>query len=99
MSILVMARVWQDYPGSGGSELLALLALADWSDDDGQCWPSMGAIAEKTRLSRSQAQRIVHGLIADGFVLVVGNEAGGKPGSTRRYQINLAAMTGRMDAM
>lgn len=98
MSIAVMARVWQDYPGAGGSELLAMLALADWSDDEGRCWPSMTSIADKTRLSRSQAQRVVHGLITDGYLLVIGNAEGGKPGTTRQYRINLHALTGRMDA-
>lgn len=99
MSVRVISTVWDNYPGAGGSELLALLALADWSDDHGRCWPSMNAIAEKVRLSRSQAQRVVHGLIHDGFLRVVGNDAGGKPGSTRRYQINLEAMRGRVPAM
>ncbi|MGB3426142.1 MAG: helix-turn-helix domain-containing protein [Castellaniella sp.] len=98
MSIAVMARVWADYPGGGGSELLTLLALADWSDDAGRCWPSVAAIAGKARLSRSQTQRVVHGLIEGGFLRITGNETGGKPGSTRQYQINLAALTGRMDA-
>lgn len=88
MSVRVMSLVWDGYPG-GGSELLALLALADWSDDEGRCYPSMAAIADKTRLSRSQAQRVVHTLIGSGFVSVEGNESGGRPGSTRRYLINL----------
>jgi len=88
MSVRVMSLVWDGYPG-GGSELLALLALADWSDDDGRCYPSMSAIADKTRLSRSQAQRVVHNLIDSGFVSVEGNESGGRPGSTRRYLIDL----------
>lgn len=105
MSIRVMTHVWDSYPG-GGSELLALLALADWGDDAGRCWPSMAKIAEKTRLSRSQAQRVLHGLIDSGFVAVTGNKTGGKPGTTRQYQIRLdrltgsahATPTGRMDA-
>ncbi len=97
MAVRVLSMVWDGYPG-GGSDLLALLALADWSDDDGRCWPSMAAIAKKTRLSRSQAQRIVHQLIEDGFLAVTGNETGGAPGSTRQYQINLPKLTGRMDA-
>lgn len=98
MSIRVMSLIWDAYPGGGGSELLALLALADWSDDEGRCWPAVAAIAEKARLSRSQAQRVVHGLIGSGFVLVEGNEYGGKPGATRQYRINLKAMTGRTGA-
>lgn len=92
-----MSLVWESYP-SGGSDLLALLALADWSDDNGKCYPSMAAIAKKTRLSRSQSQRVVHQLIEGGFVAVVGNETGGAPGSTRQYRINLYMLTGRMDA-
>lgn len=92
-----MSLVWESYPG-GGSDLLALLALADWSDDNGRCYPSMAAIARKTRLSRSQSQRVVHQLIEAGFVAVVGNETGGAPGSTRQYRINLSMLTGSMDA-
>ncbi|WP_382253451.1 helix-turn-helix domain-containing protein [Hydrogenophaga bisanensis] len=103
MSIKVMNLVWDHYP-AGGSELLALLALADWSNDTGVCFPSMAAIATKTRLSRSQAQRVVHGLINDGFVSVLENSMGGAPGMTRRYRLNIekltgsAGATGRMDA-
>jgi hypothetical protein len=93
MSVRVLARVWDGYPG-GGSELLTLLALADWSDDDGHCFPSIQKIAEKVRLKERQAQRVVHSLIADGFVLVTGNALGGAPGSSRRYRLNLSRLTG-----
>lgn len=88
-----MSMVWDHYP-AGGSELLALLALADWSNDTGVCFPSMAAIATKTRLSRSQAQRVVHGLINEGFVSVLENSMGGAPGMTRRYRLNLEKLTG-----
>lgn len=97
MAVKVLSLVWDGYPGAG-TELLALLALADWSDDEGRCWPSIASISKKTRLSRSQAQRIVHRLIATGYVNVTGNETGGPPGSTRQYLINLDMLTGRMDA-
>lgn len=97
MSVLVLTRVWLSYPG-GGSELLALLALADWSDDNGRCYPSMMAIAKKVRLSRSQVQRVVHKLIEDKFISVIGNDNGGAPGSTRQYRIALARLTGCTDA-
>lgn len=97
MSLRVMATVWDGFP-AGGSELLALLALADWADDEGNCWPSMTAIARKTRLSRSQSQRVVHKLIVDGFLELTGNETGGAPGSTRQYRIILSSLTGRMGA-
>lgn len=98
MSIKVMTLVWDRYQGSG-SELLAMLALANWCNDDGgSLYPSIKQIALKMRVSRSQAQRVLHGLmpetdkaLADGdwFVRVIGNEKGGAPGTTRQYQLNV----------
>ena len=97
MSIRIMSRVWDSYPG-GGTELLALLALADWSDDNGRCYPSMAAIAKKIRLSSSQSRRVVHSLIDAGFVSVIGNENGGAPGASRKYQISIEQLTASTDA-
>ena len=93
MSIRVMSRVWDHYPGKG-SDLLAMLALADWSDDDGRCFPSVAALARKVRLQERQAQRALSGLIEQGFLSVTGNENGGAPGMTRRYRVNLERLTG-----
>jgi len=93
MSIRVMSRVWDHYPGKG-SDLLAMLALADWSDDDGRCYPSVAALARKIRLQERQAQRSLRDLIEQGFLSVTGNEKGGAPGMTRRYRVNLERLTG-----
>jgi hypothetical protein len=93
MSIRVMTQVWDDFPG-GGSELLTMLALADWSDDAGKCYPAISSIAKKIRLKERQAQRVVHQLIANGFVKVIGNEFGGAPGASRQYRLNLSCLTG-----
>ena len=97
MSIAVMTKVWASYPGAG-SELLAMLALADWADDNGNCYPSMSAIAKKIRLSKSQAQRVVHGLIDDGYLKVTANALGGAPTQTRNYRIALDRLTGSAHA-
>lgn len=86
MAVRVLSMVWDGYPG-GGTELLALLALADWSDDNGRCWPSMASIARKTRLSEKQARRVVHSVIKSGYLTVTANPQGGA--TSRRYQINL----------
>ena len=90
MSVRVLSEVWDGYPG-GGSELLALLALADWSDDEGRCFPSMASIGRKTRLSEKQARRVVHSLEEAGFLRVTGGQSGG--GMSRRYQIALDRLT------
>lgn len=89
MSVKVMSLVWDVYPGSG-SELLAMLALADWCNDaGGSLYPSMCAVAEKIRVSEKQARRIVQTIVERGFLSVVGNEYGGKPGSTKQFQIDV----------
>jgi hypothetical protein len=97
MSIRVMARIWDDFPGDG-PELLAMLAMGDMANDEGHCWPSMATIAKKIRRSRSQAQRVLHSLIEQGFIVVTDNVNGGAPGTTRRYRIVVERLTGRTDA-
>ena len=52
-----MTAVW-DLSDHKGSALLLLLALADYADDVGLCWPGQGTLAKKTRLSRRQVIRI-----------------------------------------
>lgn len=85
-----MTAVWERFPASG-SELLAMLALADWCDDNGgSLFPSISAVARKIRLSAKQARRILHAFEGQGFLAVVGNEAGGAPGTTRQYRLNVA---------
>lgn len=89
LSIKVMSLVWSNFR-KGGSEKLAMLALADWCDDKGESlYPSIASVAEKINVSECQARRIVHGFITDGYLSVVGNEYGGKPGQTRRYKLDV----------
>lgn len=89
MSIYVMNLVWRQYQ-KGGSEKLALLALADWCDDDGgNLYPSIATVAKKVCVSISQARRILHGFIEDDLLEVVGNHNGGAKTQSRRYQLNL----------
>ncbi len=63
MSIKVMTRVWE-LSRHKGSELLLMLALADWANDDGVCWPSIPTLARKVRMSERQVQRMVRDLVA-----------------------------------
>ena len=68
-----MSFVWDGFPASG-SEMLVMLALADWCNDEGgSLHPSMRAVAEKVRVSEKQARRIVRGLEEAGYIKVVGN--------------------------
>jgi len=58
VSVKVLARVWAHSQTAGG-ELLVMLALADHANDAGECWPYIGKIAEKARLSRRQVKNIL----------------------------------------
>ena len=67
MSIKVMSQVWAEGPNSA-SERLLLLALADFADDNGVCWPSMETIAEKACMSERNARRVVRKLESEGYL-------------------------------
>lgn len=90
MSIKMMNKVWQDAALSG-SELLMLLALADFSDDNGSnIFPSVKTLAQKTRLSVKQSRNIIHNLLERRIIILV--KRGGWDGERNRsneYRINL----------
>lgn len=85
MAINAMNAVWQHFP-HGGSDMLVALALADFCDDKGlSLHPSIRTIARKCRLSECHTRRIVHRLIQEKLLEVIGNEFGGDPGKSRQY--------------
>lgn len=49
-------------------EKLVLLALADWSNDEGACWPSIAKLASKTNASDRTIQRAIGALCAGGHL-------------------------------
>ena len=89
MSIKVMTYVWDGFPAAG-SELLAMLALADWCDDrGGSLYPSIKAVGDKARVGEKHARNILHKFMDGHYLAVVGNHFGGKPGTTREYRLNV----------
>lgn len=83
MSVRVMSWVW-DHGPEDQAELLVLLALADFCNDAGECWPSMSAIARKARVWERSARRIVRRLEAQGFLEI---RVGGGRCTSSRYRI------------
>ncbi len=67
MSIKVMTRIWE-HAQHKGSALLLLLALADYANEEGICWPSIETLAAKIRMSERQTQRMLRDLIVRGDV-------------------------------
>lgn len=83
-----MAEVWKGSRHSG-SELLMLLALADFSDDAGKSYPSVSTLAKKCRMRPRNANYILKALQASGELQVRPNE--GRNG-TNQYRIVLKAL-------
>lgn len=62
-------RVWQN-KGLKGGRLLVMLALADHADADGEAYPGMPLLMDKTRLTDRQLRRVLNGLHADGLISI-----------------------------
>lgn len=85
MSVRTMARVWEASK-HGGTELLMLLAIADFSDDDGRAYPSIPTLAAKCRTTPRHTNRIINALKGSGELEVKLNDG---PRGTNRYRVVL----------
>jgi hypothetical protein len=85
-----MTAVWER-SRHAGTDLLMLLALADFSDDQGNSYPSVPTLAEKCRMKLRNANYILKALQTSGELQVRANEG---PKGTNRYRIVLEALTG-----
>ena len=88
MSIRVMAWVWDASPYKDAA-LLMHLALADFADDDGVCWPSQTRLARKMRASVETVRRITRRMEDDGWLTIEAPSAG--RGHSARYRLTLAS--------
>jgi hypothetical protein len=88
MSIRVMTVVW-DSGLCSGNELLTLLALADWSNDNGLSWPNLASLGKKTRQSERNVRYTLRQLETAEILAVAPVESG-----RRHYQINLENLQG-----
>lgn len=62
-----MTAVWEREDLSATHKLM-LLALADWANDEGLCWPSINRLAIKTSMASRSVQRLIRQLEEMGFV-------------------------------
>ena len=82
MSITIMGMVWKT-PLEQTTKLV-LLALADWSNETGGCWPSTHLIAQRASTSERNLRKIMANLDQSGLVSRRHRGRGGV-----LYQINL----------
>jgi len=70
VSIKIMSWVWDQSPYQGKA-LLLHLALADFANDDGLCWPSQPILAKKARCTERHVRDTVSQMVGDGFLEIV----------------------------
>jgi Helix-turn-helix domain len=78
-----MNRVWE-HAEYKESTLLILLALADFADDNGICWPEVPTLAAKARVSDRRAIDIIQALEKDGAIVY---QRGGGRGKRSLYGV------------
>jgi hypothetical protein len=83
MSIKIMSIVWDRGP-ENQAERFVLLALADYANDDGECWPSIEGVARKTCLTDRGVRKIMRRLEDTGWLSI---EAGGGRKNCNLYRI------------
>lgn len=91
MSVKVMTAVFERYPNGGGE---MLLALADHASDDGtRVFPSIKALAEKTRQSERSVQYQLRRMQESGWLILVNAGNGGRSMHSE-YRISLEWIKG-----
>lgn len=84
MSVRVSSHVWESSKQTG-DRLLLMLALADFADEQGVCWPSQAVLAAKVRCSVRWVQKMLADLKKDGEIEV--KKQGIGRGQNTEYQI------------
>lgn len=85
MSYKVSDEVWKHSRGLKAGAKLLLLALAEWCNDNYECWPSMATIALRCDCDEKTASRIVKELEASRYVAV---ERGGGRSKSSTYTVH-----------
>jgi DnaD/phage-associated family protein len=95
MSNKMLKLVWDADLELRDKERLVLLALADWANDAGKCWPGIVRIAARTHQSERNVRYVLKALEAK-QVLTVQN--GGGRHVTNVYRIDLERLQGNANA-
>ena len=69
MSVEAITYVWQTAQEQS-TRMLMLLALADFANELGECWPGIEALAQKVRVKVRNAQTILKKLQENGAIKI-----------------------------
>jgi hypothetical protein len=83
MSVHVSSNVWRSCPQKH-DRLLLMVALADYCNDEGYCWPSQTSLAKRIRGTERGVIRMLDDLIAEGE-LEIHRKGGNGRGDTTIY--------------
>src|SRR5690554_1996234 len=86
MSIAWMTRVWSSEEPTEANERLLLLAIADAANEEGICWPSVKALAQKCGVQPRTARKTLSRLVEQGFI-----ERIERPGRSNVYRLRTPA--------
>ena len=87
MSIKAMSWAWDQ--DCSGSQKLVLLALADHSDDDGNCWPGVRGLSNKCRLGDRTLRTSIAALELMGFLTSTPRYREDGSQTSNFYQLNM----------
>lgn len=79
-----MAQIWAKSPYRG-ERLLLHLALGDYANDEGICWPSQRTLAQKARCSENFVRLTLRQMVKDGLVEL--HKSSNGRGNTAVYQL------------
>jgi hypothetical protein len=83
MSVHVSSNVWRSCPQKH-DRLLLMVAMADYCNDEGYCWPSQTSLAKRIRGTERGVIRMLDDLIAEGE-LEIHRKGGNGRGDTTIY--------------
>lgn len=90
MSVFAMAAVWRESKHAG-TDLLMLLAIADYADDQGRAYPSVSTLAKKCRMQDRNAKYLLARLRDSGELRA---EINAGPHGSNAYRIVLPSLQG-----
>ena len=90
MSIKWINYVWEESPYDG-RRLLLHLALADFANDEGTCFPSLKTLARKARCSDTWVSLSIKKMVGEGWLQII--DAGGGRGRASTYLLIKKGLT------
>lgn len=84
MSIRFINYVWEESPYEG-RKLLLHLALADFANDEGVCFPSLKTLAKKARCTDTWCSLSIKQMVVEGWLEIV--DQGGGRGRASTYRL------------